>query len=46
MIDPGHAMENICIPKMTAYLREWFDSHQKNIEIVESQVDTDPFHFA
>lgn len=46
VIDPGHAMENICIPKMTAYLREWFDSHQKNIEIVESQVDTDPFHFA
>ncbi|GAB5053438.1 Nif3-like dinuclear metal center hexameric protein [Pediococcus ethanolidurans] len=45
VVDPGHNIEKICIPKLTALFRTWNIVQTNHIEIVESKVNTNPFTF-
>ncbi|WP_412990249.1 Nif3-like dinuclear metal center hexameric protein [Pediococcus siamensis] len=44
-IDPGHNVEKICVPKLARLFRSWELVQDNQIQIVESQVNTDPFTF-
>jgi len=44
-IDPGHNVEKICIPKLATLFRSWQLTTDNQIQVFESQVDTNPFTF-
>jgi dinuclear metal center YbgI/SA1388 family protein len=45
VIDVGHNVEKICIPKLTALFNEWKAENSWDIEIVESTTNTNPYQF-
>ncbi|MHA8137938.1 Nif3-like dinuclear metal center hexameric protein [Lactobacillaceae bacterium Scapto_B20] len=45
VIDPGHNIEKICIPKLAALFKDWARENDWSIEVIESQVNTDPYTF-
>ncbi|WP_407879489.1 Nif3-like dinuclear metal center hexameric protein [Furfurilactobacillus entadae] len=45
VVDPGHHIEAVCIPKLAAMLRQWSVEKQWHIDVVESKPNTDPFIF-
>lgn len=45
VVDPGHHIEAICIPKLATLLQQWSLQKQWGIEVIESQPNTDPFTF-
>ncbi|MHA8263027.1 Nif3-like dinuclear metal center hexameric protein [Lactobacillaceae bacterium Melli_B3] len=45
VIDPGHNIEKICIPKLAALFTAWAHENHWLIEVIESQVNTDPYTF-
>ena len=45
VVDPGHHIEAVCIPKVAAMLRQWSTQYQWHLEVLESQPNTDPFTF-
>lgn len=44
-VDPGHHIESICIQYLTALLKEWAKEEEWDVEVIASQMNTDPFHF-
>lgn len=44
-VDPGHHIESICIPYLTAVIQKWAREEEWDLEVVPSQINTDPFHF-
>lgn len=45
LVDPGHHIEAICIPKLAEKAEQWADEEAWDIDIIQSQVDTEPFQF-
>lgn len=45
VIDPGHHTEAICIPKLAQKVQEWIQAYNWPIQVVQSQVNTEPFEF-
>lgn len=45
VIDPGHHIESICKPHLTKLFKQWASEQQWPIEIVPSELNTDPFTF-
>lgn len=45
VVDPGHIIEKICIPKLADMLTDWKQTEQWNLEIIQSGIDTNPFIF-
>lgn len=45
VLDPGHHIEKICIPKLSKRVLEWKQQFDWDMEIFESEVDTNPFLF-
>lgn len=45
VIDPGHHIEVIFIKKMAELLNDWKKSNKWDIDIVQSEVDTEPYNF-
>lgn len=43
--DPGHTIEKICIPKLSEMLAAWKQEQNWQLEIIPSQIDTNPFVF-
>ena len=45
VIDPGHHIEAIFIKKMANILNDWKRSNKIELDIVQSEVDTEPYNF-
>lgn len=45
VIDPGHHIEKICIPKLAEKLTAWKEQYEWDCEIIQSETDTEPFLF-
>lgn len=45
VIDPGHNIEKICIPKLVERVTRWKEANGWDLEVVPSLVNTDPFVF-
>ncbi|BDZ30990.1 Nif3-like dinuclear metal center hexameric protein [Lactiplantibacillus sp. WILCCON 0030] len=45
VVDPGHHIESICIPKLTALFKQWQAENNWQLAVVASNVNTDPFTF-
>ncbi|MDE1549060.1 Nif3-like dinuclear metal center hexameric protein [Jeotgalibaca caeni] len=45
VIDPGHHIEKICMPKLKEMVLEWKKTLEWDIEVIASSVDTNPFLF-
>ncbi|MGY3777668.1 Nif3-like dinuclear metal center hexameric protein [Isobaculum melis] len=45
VIDPGHHIEAICTPKLNELLTNWAVENQWELEVIASQLNTDPFKF-
>ncbi|MBW1605532.1 Nif3-like dinuclear metal center hexameric protein [Lactobacillus sp. Sy-1] len=45
VIDPGHNIEKICIPKLAKLFNAWATENDWSIEVLESKVNTDPYTF-
>lgn len=45
VLDPGHHIEKICIPKLTEKLLKWRDLYEWDIEVIPSEINTNPFLF-
>lgn len=45
VIDPGHNIESMCIPKLAELVKAWSDENQWQLEVLESQTSTEPFKF-
>ncbi|GAF35377.1 Nif3-like dinuclear metal center hexameric protein [Lentilactobacillus farraginis] len=45
VIDPGHHIESICIPKLASLFKQWSTENHWDISVVESEINTDPFTF-
>lgn len=45
VIDPGHHIEKICIPKLTERFLNWKQQYEWDIEVIPSQTNTNPFLF-
>lgn len=45
VIDPGHHIEAICIPRLAKLFKYWRQQLGWNVKIVTSKVNTDPFIF-
>ncbi|MFH5811515.1 Nif3-like dinuclear metal center hexameric protein [Companilactobacillus sp. FL22-1] len=45
VIDPGHHIEAIFIKKMASILNDWKRSNKLSLDIVQSEVDTEPYNF-
>ncbi|USS91042.1 Nif3-like dinuclear metal center hexameric protein [Fructilactobacillus carniphilus] len=44
-IDPGHHIESICKPRLRMLFNQWKAEDQWEIEVLESDLNTDPFRF-
>lgn len=45
VIDPGHHIEAICIPMLANLVNDWKADHNWDIEVIESNINTEPFQF-
>jgi hypothetical protein len=45
VIDPGHNIEVVCVPKFIEKMEEWKKEQQWNIEFIPSETNTNPFQF-
>ncbi|KAF1304692.1 Nif3-like dinuclear metal center hexameric protein [Enterococcus sp. JM9B] len=45
VIDPGHNIERVCIPKFIEKMNEWKAEEQWTIECIPSMTNTNPFQF-
>jgi len=45
VIDPGHHIESICIPKLAKMVNKWSQENNWGLSVIESQINTDPFTF-
>lgn len=45
VIDPGHNIESICIPKLAEKVNKWKSEHNWSIDVLKSSVNTEPFKF-
>lgn len=45
VVDPGHNIEKICIPKLVEKVTCWKEEQGWDLEVIPSQVKTDPFVF-
>ena len=45
VIDPGHHIEKVCIPKLYDMVNEWRSDLGWQIELMSSTIDTNPFLF-
>ncbi|KRK87894.1 Nif3-like dinuclear metal center hexameric protein [Lentilactobacillus sunkii] len=45
VIDPGHHIESICIPKLAAMFTQWAEENNWDLDVYQSTVNTDPFTF-
>ncbi len=45
VIDPGHHIEAICIPRLAQLFQKWSRQFHWPIQVIQSQVNTDPFTF-
>lgn len=45
VIDPGHHIESICIPKLAELFKQWSDQYHWQLAIYQSTINTDPFTF-
>ena len=45
VVDPGHHIEAICIQHLAQLFEKWNRRYQWNVQIVTSDVNTDPFTF-
>lgn len=45
VVDPGHHIESICQPQLTALFKQWQVENEWSLEVVASQLNTDPFTF-
>ncbi|AVK63100.1 Nif3-like dinuclear metal center hexameric protein [Lactobacillus sp. CBA3606] len=45
VVDPGHHIESICIPKLTALFDQWRLENEWALAVVPSKINTDPFTF-
>lgn len=45
VIDPGHHIEAIFIKEMASLLEDWKKSNKWDLDIVQSEVDTEPYNF-
>lgn len=46
VVDPGHHIEAICEPRLAELFKQWQADCGWQFEIVQNNVNTDPFHFA
>jgi len=44
-VDPGHHIEAVATHQLAELFRSWRDENQWNFEIIENQINTDPFEF-
>ncbi|WP_125568882.1 Nif3-like dinuclear metal center hexameric protein [Companilactobacillus insicii] len=45
VVDPGHHIESIFIEKMANLLNDWKKGNHWDVDIVQSEVDTEPYNF-
>jgi|SRR5699024_9035261 len=45
VIDPGHHIESICKPRLTALFNAFAQEEGWELEIIPSSLNTDPFHY-
>jgi dinuclear metal center YbgI/SA1388 family protein len=45
VVDVGHNVEKICIPKLASLFNEWKTNNDWEVEIIESTVNTNPYQF-
>ncbi|WP_137625562.1 Nif3-like dinuclear metal center hexameric protein [Lactiplantibacillus pingfangensis] len=45
VVDPGHHIESICKPQLTTLFKQWQVENDWSLEVVASQLTTDPFTF-
>ncbi|MBU3851268.1 MAG: Nif3-like dinuclear metal center hexameric protein [Candidatus Paralactobacillus gallistercoris] len=45
VVDPGHHVEAIMVPKMAAEIQKWSDENSWDLTVLQSQPNTDPFTF-
>ena len=45
VVDPGHHIEAVCIPKLASMFRQWSTQYQWHLDVLESKPNTDPFTF-
>lgn len=45
VIDPGHHIESICKEPLTRLFTQWAKEEEWDVEILSSEVSTEPFHF-
>ncbi len=45
VVDPGHHIESICIPKLAHLFETWSNEENWGISVLESKINTDPFIF-
>lgn len=45
VVDVGHNVEKICIPKLASLFNEWKVNNDWEVEIIESTVNTNPYQF-
>lgn len=46
VIDPGHHIEQICKPKLKELFEQWCTENNWHLDIVSSELNTDPFRFS
>lgn len=45
VVDPGHHVEAIMVPKMAEQIKKWSDDHNWGLIVLQSKPNTDPFTF-
>lgn len=45
VVDVGHNVEKICIPKLASLFNEWKANNDWEVEIIESTINTNPYQF-
>lgn len=45
VVDPGHHIEAICEPQLAKLFTKWQAENHWDFEIIQNQLNTDPFHF-
>ena len=45
VIDPGHHIEKICVPKLIDKITTWAEELSWDVEVIASEIDTEPFCF-
>lgn len=45
VVDPGHHIESICIPKLAELFEKWTAENNWPLQVIQSKLNTDPFTF-